>query len=163
LLTADGENKTGAAVAILETHARDAGSHVCGLARIVQVSPKLTIVDLTVQGLSPGVYHASVRTAGDISYGAASTGGLWGADDGDAGQPRGDFGTIDVGESGAASLLLDKSVEVWEMIGRGFVVSRKRDGGFTQDELDTVVGVIARSAGIWENEKTVGLRHFLLR
>lgn len=148
-----GAKKTGAAVAILENHTRGTESHVRGLARMVQVSPMLTIVDLAVQGLSPGVYYASVRAAGDISRGAASTGGIW--EGSNAGQPRGDFGTIDVGNSGAASLLLEIPVEVWEIIGRSIVVSKNQDGCFVQDEPDTVVGVVARSAGIWENEKTV--------
>ncbi|PUU80335.1 superoxide dismutase [Tuber borchii] len=148
-----------AAVAILETHAKDIPNPVRGLVRIVQVSSKLTILDLTIQGLSPGRYHATIRASGDISRGAASTGDVWERqksekEEADA-PPRGEFGPIDVGKSGAASVLLDKPIEVWEIIGRSFVVSKERDGSFKPDGPDTVVGVIARSAGVWENEKTV--------
>lgn len=151
--------ETGAAVAILETHAKDIPNPVRGLVRIVQVSSKLTILDLTIQGLSPGRYHATIRASGDISRGAASTGDVWERqksekEEADA-PPSGEFGPIDVGKSGAASVLLDKPIEVWEIIGRSFVVSKERDGSFKPDGPDTVVGVIARSAGVWENEKTV--------
>jgi len=148
-----------AAVAILETHAKDVPNPVRGLVRIVQLSSKLTILDLTIQGLSPGRYHATIRASGDISRGAASTGDVWERqksekEEADA-PPSGEFGPIDVGKYGAASVLLDKPIEVWEIIGRSFVVSKERDGSFKPDGPDTVVGVIARSAGVWENEKTV--------
>ncbi|PWW75531.1 Cu,Zn superoxide dismutase-like protein [Tuber magnatum] len=149
-----------AAVAILETHAKDIPSPVRGLVRIVQVSSKLTILDLTLQGLSPGGYHATIRAAGDISRGAASTGDIWGRQEPGKEEeadvpPRGKLGSINVGKSGTASVLLDKPIEAWEIIGRSFVVSKERDGSFKSGDPDTIVGVIARSAGVWENEKTV--------
>lgn len=149
-----------AAVAILETHANGISNPVRGLVRMVQVSSKLTILDLTLQGLSPGRYHATIRASGDISRGATSTGDVWGRQESGKEEkadvpPRGEFGSIDVGKSGAASVLLDKPIEVWEIIGRSFVVSKERDGSFKPNGPDTVVGVIARSAGVWENEKTV--------
>lgn len=116
---------------------------------MVQVSPKITIIDLTIRGLSPGTYNATVRAAGDISRGAASTGGVWEG-------MRGRLGTVEVGPTGAGSVLVDMPVEVWELIGRSVVVS-KREEEFASNDPDTVVGVIARSAGVWENEKTVCL------
>lgn len=153
----DRSTTPGAAVSILETHAGGPGYGVRGLARMVQVAPKLTIIDLTVHGLSPGTYFATVRENGDISAGAASTGGVWrtGSDQDDI--PRGQFGKIEVGKSGVGSVLLDKPVEVWEMIGRSFVVSKQQrdQDGKLKDDQDTLVGVIARSAGVWENLKTV--------
>lgn len=122
---------------------------------MVQVSPKLTIIDLTVRGISPGAYYATVRVAGDISRGAASTGGIWeGGEDRKDEAPRGRLGTMEVGLTGVGSLFLDKPVEVWELIGRSIVVSRHEEK-FTKNDPDTIVGVIARSAGVWENEKIV--------
>lgn len=137
----------GAAVAILETHTPNLADPVRGLARMVQVSPETTIIDLTIRGLSPGTYNATVRAAGDISQGAASTGGIWE-------HTRGQLGAIEVGPTGVGSMLIDKSVEVWELIGRSVVVSRRQEE-FAKNDPDTIVGVIARSAGVWENEKTV--------
>ncbi|KAI5815564.1 superoxide dismutase [Pyronema omphalodes] len=139
-----------AAVSILETHAPGVKDPVRGLARMVQVSPEHTVIDLSVKGLSPGHYFASVRENGDISKGAVSTGGVWKEGD----DIRGDFGEVEVGEDGTGSAFLERKVAIWELIGRSFVVSKKREG-WAENEKDTVCGVIARSAGVWQNEKTV--------
>lgn len=144
----------GAAVAILETHAA-IPNPVRGLARMVQVAPGVTIIDLTLRGLPAGTYHASIREAGDISRGAASTGDVWGAQQQKGEAPRGSLGRIDVGKTGIASVLLDRPIEIWELIGRSFVVSQRGETGFATGDEDTIVGVIARSAGVWQNEKTV--------
>lgn len=148
-----------AGVCILETHAPDVEDPVRGLARLVQASDKLTLVDLTLRGVSPGTYHATVRETGDISRGAASTGGIWEAIKtlGGFGQPppRGVFGTIEVNNDGRGSAFLDRPVAIWEIIGRSMVVSKQTEGLFQRDDPDTLVGVIARSAGVWDNEKVV--------
>jgi copper chaperone for superoxide dismutase len=146
----------GAAVCILETHSTTVSDKVRGLARMVEVSPGLTIIDLTIRGLSPGKYWASVRQTGDISNGAISTGDIW-SDAQDGPLKRGVFGTIQVGKDGMGSVFIDKPIKIWEMIGRGMVVSRQHDGDgrFERNDDDTLVGVIARSAGVWDNDKTV--------
>jgi copper chaperone for superoxide dismutase len=125
---------------------------------MVQVSPSMTLVDLTIRGLPAGEYWATVRETGDISEGAASTGGIWEALEAkfkSPQQPRGVFGTIQVGKDGIGSVFLDRSVQIWEMIGRSMVVSKEKDGAFRREDPDTLVGVIARSAGVWDNDKTV--------
>lgn len=125
---------------------------------MVQVSPTLTLVDLTIRGLSPGKYEATVRETGDISRGAVSTGGVWEAFKTSIGlqrPSRGYFGSVDVGKDGKGNVFLDAPVAIWEMIGRSMVVSRSREGPFAQNDPDTLVGVIARSAGVWDNEKAV--------
>ena len=126
----------------------------------------MTIVDLTLRGLSPGNYWATVRETGDISRGAVSAGALWRGSQSkaDTSKPepprirsRGVFGVIDVGKDGLGSVFLDTPLQIWEIIGRSIVVSRQHDGErrFERDDADTVVGVIARSAGVWENDKIV--------
>jgi copper chaperone for superoxide dismutase len=125
---------------------------------MVQVSPTLTLIDLTIRGLSPGKYEATIRERGDISQGAASTGGIWAALKESVGlpsPPRGYLGSVNVGNDGKGSAFLDKPVAIWEIIGRGMVVSKSKEGPFNQEDTDTLVGVIARSAGVWDNEKTV--------
>lgn len=125
---------------------------------MVQVSEEMTVLDMTLKGVREGSYHVSVRETGDISEGAASTGGVW-----DAVQAKqegrkavkGVFGTIEVGKSGLGSVFLDKPVKIWEMIGRSIVVSRQQAGPYEKEDEDTLVGVIARSAGVWDNDKTV--------
>ncbi|KAF7921226.1 uncharacterized protein EAE98_008652 [Botrytis deweyae] len=145
----------GAAVCILETHDTTVSDKVRGLVRMVQVSPTLTLVDLTIRGLQEGTYWATVREAGDISNGAISTAGLWKGGNEDT--PRGTFGTVSVGKNGMGSVFLDKPIQIWEMIGRGMVVSKQHEGDkkFEKNDENTLVGVIARSAGVWDNDKTV--------
>lgn len=125
---------------------------------MVQVSPNMTILDMTLKGVSPGTYNVSVRETGDISQGAASTGGIWDMLQSQKASPprtaKGVFGTIQVSQSGMGSAFLDKPLQIWEMIGRSIVVSRKKDN-FDKEDPDTLVGVIARSAGVWDNDKTV--------
>lgn len=127
---------------------------------MVQVAPDLTLIDLTVRGLSPGTYCATVRETGDISDGVLSTRGILiepkEPRDGEV-VPKGLLGSLKVGKDGFGSVFLDKPVQIWEMIGRGMVVSKQHDGSgrFEKNDADTLVGVIARSAGVWDNDKTV--------
>lgn len=151
----------------METHATTVPNKIRGLARMVQVSPNTTLVDLTINGLSSGTYWATVREAGDISQGAASTGGIWEALKNNvlgqqgapepcaAKEPRGKFGLVHVDEKGRGNVFLDRPVAIWEMIGRSMVVSKNGDGPYRKDDPDTLVGVIARSAGVWDNDKMV--------
>lgn len=130
-----------------------------GLARMVQVASNLTIVDLSIRGLSPGTYYATIRETGDISEGPESTGGVFEALKAKKeGTPcRGVLGTVQVGKGGVGTVFLDKPIQIWEMIGRSIVVARQQDGKFDKNDADTLVGVIARSAGVW------GKHHFLQR
>lgn len=130
---------------------------------MVQVSPQRTLVDLTINGLSSGQYSATVREAGDISRGAASTGGIWeapkaqiaGSNGNSAEKSRGMFGTVDVDEKGRGSAFMDQPVAIWELIGRSMVLSKSTEGPFEREDENTLVGVIARSAGVWDNDKMV--------
>ena len=148
-----------AAVCILETHASSVKEHVRGLIRMVQVSPTMTILDMTLKGVSPGTYNVTVRNSGDITEGATSTGGIWDAIEAQKASParpaKGVWGTIEVSKSGLGSMFLDRPIQIWEMIGRSIVVSKKSEGKFEKEDPDTLVGVIARSAGVWDNDKTV--------
>ncbi|KAI9826109.1 MAG: copper chaperone [Thelocarpon impressellum] len=148
-----------AAVAILETHSTTVQNNVRGLARMVQVSPTLTLVDLSINGLSPGTYWATIRESGDISRGAASTGGIWnrlGSPSGPDDACRGFAEQVEVGEDGRGSAFVGQAFPIWEVFARSMVVSRQVEHeSWKQDDADTLVGVIARSAGVWENDKTV--------
>jgi copper chaperone for superoxide dismutase len=157
----------GAAVSILETYhekpgqesepaTAQTGEHgkeraVRGLARMVQVAPAVTLVDLTLRGVAPGVYRATVREYGDLKHGAASTGPVWSAG---AKSPRGELGTMTVGKDGRGDIFLNCPFDIWEVIGHAMVVSKQDGASLTNDE-NTVVGVVARSAGMWDNDKTV--------
>lgn len=78
---------------------------------------------------------------------------------GDDGNREGELGIIIVDKEGRGALVKEVGWRVWEMIGRGIVVQRadaaERITEGEADDTDTVVGVVARSAGVWENEKVV--------
>lgn len=120
----------GAAVCILESHAQDVENKVRGLVRMVEVGPGMTVIDLSIRGLSPGTYHATVRECGDISEGPESTGSIWEAAKAKQEEKpcRGIFGTLEVGKGGVGAVFLDRPIQIWEMIGRSIVVSRQQDG-----------------------------------
>lgn len=143
---------------ILETHSSTVKDQVRGLIRMVQVGPAMTVLDMTLRGVSPGTYSVTVRESGNISDGAATTGGIWDLLEAKKEQPartaKGIFGTIEVGKTGLGSVFLDRPIQIWEMLGRSIVVSRKTEQ-FDKEDPDTLVGVIARSAGVWDNDKTV--------
>lgn len=134
---------------------------VRGLARMVEVSKTVTLVDLTLRGVEPGTYRATIREYGSLADGASSTGPVWKGDL--TGQPdqksqvRGELGEVEIGRDGRGSIFLDRPFQVWEVIGHAFAVSRQNEtaGKSLQNDQNTVVGVIARSAGMWDNDKTV--------
>ncbi|CAN9302704.1 unnamed protein product [Alternaria alternata] len=116
--------------AILRGSGRSDKNKVRGLVRMVEVAPSMTIIDLSIRGLSPGTYHATIRESGNISDGPESTGAIWEHHKAkQEGKPcRGVFGTVQVGKGGVGSVFLDKPIHIWEMIGRSIVVAKEQDG-----------------------------------
>lgn len=139
-----------AAVAILESHdpadiaKGSTASPVMGLIRIVSVAESKTLFDITLSTLPVGTYHAAIRSSGDISRGALSTGSILHT-----------LGEIKVEKDGenttAGQSFLTKNVSISELIGRSVTVSKSE----TSVDKSSLVGVIARSAGVWQNDKTV--------
>ncbi|KAL6802551.1 superoxide dismutase [Trichoderma sp. SZMC 28013] len=149
-----------AAVSILETFADQAEHHdddtsreVRGLARMVQVSPDRTLIDLTIRGVAPGTYRATIREYGDLKDGAESTGPVWSG--GEKEEPKGSLGIIQVSKDGRGSAFVDHAFQIWEVIGHAMVLTRQDETQPLKNDDNTVVGVIARSAGMWDNDKTV--------
>ncbi|KAF4512111.1 hypothetical protein G6O67_001293 [Ophiocordyceps sinensis] len=149
-----------AAVSILETFAGRTESHhenrdraVRGLARMVQVNSERTLVDLTVRGLAPGKYRATIREYGDIKDGATSSGPVW---RGSQEEEKGLLGAMDVDGDGRGTVFVDHPFQVWEVIGHAMVLTRQDERTRPlENDRNTVVGVVARSAGVWDNDKTV--------
>lgn len=130
---------------------------VRGLARMVEVGSGRTLVDLTVRGVSPGTYRASIRAYGDLKDGAESAGPVWrGTTHKEGEEPKGALGVVEVDETGRGSAFMDHPFQIWEAIGHAMVLTRQDEGaGPLKNDESTVVGVIARSAGVWDNDKTV--------
>lgn len=147
-----------AAVAILESFDEaHRAAPVRGLARIVGSSAGSSWVDLTVNGVAKGRYYPTIRTLGDLSRGALSTGGVLHAlEPVDVAEPVSDSTAVaSIGTGNATGFagqaFLQAPVSVAELVGRSVVLSRSRDGVSSED----LVGVVARSAGAWENDKVV--------
>ncbi|CAI4219058.1 unnamed protein product [Parascedosporium putredinis] len=117
--------------------------------------------NLAVSGVSAGSYRATIREYGDLKDGATSTGPVWGSASSEAsnasvGEAKGFLGTIDVDQDGQGSGFLTHPFQVWEVIGHAMVFTRQDDAaGSLKNDEDTLTGIVARSAGIWENDKTV--------
>ncbi|KAL7784110.1 superoxide dismutase [Trichoderma ceciliae] len=149
-----------AAVSILETYADqqehradDTNREVRGLARMVQVSPERTLIDLTIRGVAPGTYRATIREYGDLKDGAESTGPVWSG--GGEKAPKGSLGVVQVSKDGRGSAFVDHAFQIWEVIGHAMVLTKQDESLPLKNDDSTVVGVIARSAGMWDNDKTV--------
>lgn len=149
-----------AAVAILEVFRKNvafSSAHsVKGLARIISVSPTKSLFDITLSGVPAGTYYTSIRTGGCLVDGAQSAGGEY--------QELGSIVVEDnCAQPGAPPAPLDgeipntfgqsyvtRNIKISDIIGRSIAVSKTP----VPDE-DSVIGVIARSAGVWQNDKTV--------
>ena len=124
------------------------------------------MIEGTLDGLSPGLHGLAIHETGDTSEGCVSLGGHYnpkGARHGSPDNSReerhyGDLGNIMAGEDGRARFrLVDKVVEVWEVIGRSVVVSAGQDdlglGSSLSSQTDgncgpgLACGVIARQTG----------------
>ncbi|QBM87893.1 copper chaperone for superoxide dismutase [Metschnikowia aff. pulcherrima] len=150
-----------AAVCILESFdEKEFELPVKGLARIVAVSETIIYVDLTVNGLPRGTYFPQIRASGNLSRGALSTGSLFHAfpsvevdkpaNSESAVNSIGAFSTISKNLFSAQTFLLAK-LSVQDLIGRSIVLLTLEN----EVSENAICGVIARSAGAWENDKQV--------
>lgn len=144
--TAGGAQHLGAAVCIFEYFPGAKGwaqYNNKGLARLVQVDNETCLVDVTVDGMPPGEHSVSVHECGDISGGCESTG-----------KALKELGRVLVDASGRGDLVVERDdVKVWDIIGRSIVLERLQDQ--KSNQRSTTCGIIARSAGVFENPKTV--------
>lgn len=151
-----------AGVCILESYDdKDFESPVKGLARLVNVNSTEMFIDLTVNGLPKGTYYPLIRRSGNLSNGALSTGAsFYELDPLDVNSPASSSTTIK--SIGAATVdesdnlysgqaFLYAKLNVKDLIGRSIILSKLKD----QISPDSVCGVIARSAGAWENDKKI--------
>lgn len=125
----------GAAVCILDYNRADSPHQdVRGLARIVQLpsTPPRTFVEITIASYPPGRYDIVIHETGNLRHGIKS-----------AGQVIRILGKVNVDDKGWGEWSGEvEDLEVWQVVGHALSV-------------DQVAGVIARSAGVWENIKKV--------
>ncbi|XP_035916791.1 copper chaperone for superoxide dismutase [Anopheles stephensi] len=130
------------AVAMVD-HGNEA-SNVRGVVRFCTVSSvagqRGAVVDGTIDGLTPnGSYRLNVHECGDLSQGCSSVGEVY------------DSCEISTDERGRATVrLVNDRLDVSDLIGRSVVITRADNAG---ERLSC--GIIARSAGIYENYKKI--------
>ncbi|CDK24613.1 unnamed protein product [Kuraishia capsulata CBS 1993] len=138
-------NLNSAAVCILESFAEeDSANPVRGLARIVSVGPSKVLIDLSLNGLPKGTYFPTFRASGNIWKGALTTGdSILDLDPIAVDRPaNGSF---------SGQYFIKAPASIADLVGRSMAISTAKGQVFD----GSLVGVIARSAGVWENDKKV--------
>ena len=130
---------------------------VTGVVRLVQVDERVSLIEGSLEGLTPGNHTLVIHEYGDTTRGVHSVGPAWpGASDdpsaSDPDVPAGRIGDVVADEKGGAiisSRVLGERVKVWDVIGRSLGVHPNGD------ESEGAAAVLARSAGAGENLKRV--------
>ncbi|GMM46872.1 copper chaperone [Pichia kluyveri] len=114
---------------------------VYGLCRIIKIKENESFIDLTLTGMKPSIpYFASFMKSGDLSNGPLNTGDYLYK------LPK-----MISDLNGKCQQFISIPIKMDELIGRSLVVSIDENKIF----MDSMAGVIARSAGAWENDKYV--------
>ncbi|KAK3907898.1 Copper chaperone for superoxide dismutase [Frankliniella fusca] len=164
----------GAAVAMLGGESGFSAVGVHGVVRLTQIDETSCIIDGTIDGLQPGKHGLHVHECGDISNGCESVGEHFNPHGVNHGSPEndqmhrhaGDLGNVEAGADGRAVFrIVDPILKVWDIIGRSIVVTDSEDDfGLTANEQSKIdgnsgqrlaCGIIARSAGLFENSKKI--------
>ena len=136
---------------------------VFGICRFVQIAPQTILMDLTVRlpppsdvGLNPAksAWHVYISTTGNMIDPPQTTG-----------KPIMSLGRIEPDKDGYGDLFQEVKGELWQWVGRGCVVEadsttsssppKAGENGASSGIGRIFAGVVARSAGVWGNEKTV--------
>ncbi|CAG9858984.1 unnamed protein product [Phyllotreta striolata] len=137
-----------AAVSILEA----GDSNVKGVVRFIQPSSEVCIVDGTIDGLNAGSYRTYIYECGDISNGCNNVGQVFNPTGEPGTKNYGDIGLISSDEKNRSHFRFENnSLRVSDLIGRAFVVTKSN----TEGTEKIACGVIARSAGLFQNPKTI--------
>ncbi|CAF1073566.1 unnamed protein product [Rotaria sordida] len=123
-----------------------------GLVRFIQTDDEQCIVEGTVDGLLPNTQaRINIHEYGDISDGCDSCGNYYDSNNSssqkNSGELTGILGQVMADEHGTADFrLLNRRIRVPDIIGRSFVIQNS-------DSQRVACGIIARSAGLFENTK----------
>ncbi|XP_065063048.1 copper chaperone for superoxide dismutase-like [Rhopilema esculentum] len=140
------------------------GDQINGIVRLVQTTEYSCVIDGTIDGLPKGKHGLHINTLGDLSKGCQSTGNHFNPTNTHHGNRTdsvrhvGDLGNIESDHNGRSVFRFqDEKVKVWDIIGRSLVVDAEEDR-FHEDTNSSngiACGIIARSAGLFENVKRV--------
>ncbi|XP_046373045.2 copper chaperone for superoxide dismutase-like [Haliotis rufescens] len=148
--SSNGQSHLGAAVAIME-----AGSTLMkGVVRLVQTNEMTCVVEGTVDGLPQGTHTVCVHELGDLSRECKSCGDILGLTD----KVKGIVTELKVGEDGRGIFRsANHDLKVWNLIGRSMIIHQGPKEGVIKggNSNRMVCGIIARSAGLFENNKKI--------
>uniref|UniRef100_A0A6I8PGW3 Superoxide dismutase copper chaperone n=2 Tax=Ornithorhynchus anatinus TaxID=9258 RepID=A0A6I8PGW3_ORNAN len=145
---------------------------VQGVVRFLQVSPDCCLIEGTIDGLEPGPHGLHVHQYGDVTQNCASCGEHFNPTGASHGGPRdpqrhlGDLGNVYADAQGRAVFRMeDEQLKLWDVIGRSLVVDAGEDdlgrGGHPLSKISgnsgerLACGIIARSAGLFQNPKQI--------
>lgn len=158
VIRGSGQSGKGAGVCILENFSKSArpvnkgekvvdldgiSRYVSGLARLIYLTPSSVFLDLTFTPSSfssTATYSATIRQTGDLSNPPHSLGPV-----------VANLGELNCKE-GRCTLFKQFEMGLYDIIGRSIWISSDANG---DANADGVCGVIARSAGVWDNDKQV--------
>ncbi|XP_057669023.1 copper chaperone for superoxide dismutase-like [Diorhabda carinulata] len=136
-----------AAVSILEA----GNESIQGVVRFIQPTSDICIVDGTVDGLKMGTYRSYIYECGDISAGCENVGNIFNPTNSPEGHSYGYLDKIISDDNKRATFRFENNViKVSDLIGRSFVITEESD-----NTKKIVCGVIARSAGLFQNPKLI--------
>lgn len=138
------------------------GHSVNGLVRFLQATEDCCIIDGTIDGLAEGKHGLHINEFGDLSQGCKSTGSHFNPTNEkhgnitDTTRHVGDLGNISSNDNNRAMFRIENDrLKVWDIIGRSICIDEREDN-FAQDSNTAIAcGIIARSAGIFQNVKRV--------
>lgn len=142
---------------------------VFGLVRFLQVDRQTCVIDGSFDGLPEGDHALIVHELGDLSDGWNSTGGVYTSDDNSVDSSTafehavGNLGVLHADATGHSDVRLEHArLKVWDIIGRTLVLHKlnnTKNGHPSQvskvPSAGIAWGIIARSAGLFGNKKTV--------
>ncbi|KAJ3274470.1 copper chaperone [Terramyces sp. JEL0728] len=105
-----------------------------GLARLIPVDDQTLFVDSSVSGIDNGEWNLNIHEYGDLSSGVESTGSVFLK-----------LGMMDI-KDGKGTWSGNVKAKTWELVGKAMCLTRGKD---------SVCGILARSAGAFENKKRV--------
>lgn len=118
---------------------------VYGISRFVQIAPKSILMDLTVRfppNAAQDKFNVYVSKTGNLVDPPKSTGGEFVS-----------LGQLKPDGKGYGDLFKEVDGQLWEWIGRACVVQKAGENDGKPGSV--FAGVVARSSGVWGNDKTV--------
>ncbi|OMJ24404.1 Superoxide dismutase 1 copper chaperone [Smittium culicis] len=159
---------TNAAVCILESYTKNSevpiGSTM-GLVRLIQVKEDSCYMDISLSGLSSGIYTLNPHSNGNLSNVPASNGPVFEINQSETAKPI----SINVDSAGIGKAWVDcAGWRIYELIGRSILVTKQQQSttttattASTENDIRSYTdspilsGIIARSAGLFENKKVI--------